>query len=182
MRTFVAIDFPGEVRDRLWRATAPLREPDWRIRWVGPERLHLTLKFIGEIEEDRADAFGRALDRAVSDIPPFPVRLGGVGAFPSLGRPRVVWLGVDAPPELEALHRAVEEELSALGVDPEDRAFHPHVTLGRVKRGRPEGMEAAAAKVDHEERCRVARVHLKRSRLRPTGAEYSTLSAHELGG
>lgn len=182
MRTFVAIEFPEEVRDRLWAAAAPLRKPDWTIRWVGPERLHMTLKFIGEIEEGRADEFGRALDRAVGGIAPFPVRLGGVGAFPSLDRPRVLWIGVEAPPALEALHRAVEEELSALGVDPDDRAFHPHVTLGRVKRGRPAGVGEVAVGIDHEERCRVAEVELMRSRLRPTGSEYSTLSAHELGG
>ena len=182
MRTFVAIAFPEEVRDRLWAAAAPLREPDWGIRWVGPERLHLTLEFIGEIEEARADEFGRALDRAAEGIAPFAVRLGGIGAFPSLDRPRVLWIGVEAPPALEALHRAVEEGLSALGVNPDDRAFHPHVTLGRVKRGRPTGVGEVAAAIDHEERCRVGELELMRSRLRPTGAEYSTVSAHALGG
>lgn len=185
MRLFVAIEFPRDVRRELWADTAPLREEPFPVRWVGEDRLHLTLKFLGEVEEGRVDDVAGALARAARPSRPFALRVEGVGAFPSLERPRVVWLGVEAPGELASVQTRVEEELAELGFDRERRDFHPHVTLGRVRRearrGALAGLEEAAAGIDVSAESRVEEVTLMRSVLKSGGAEYSAVRSHELG-
>lgn len=186
MRLFVALNFPPELRDRLWSATEDLRAVDAPVRWVGRERLHLTLKFIGDVEDARETALADALERATEGHEPFPMRMRGAGAFPSEDRPRVLWIGVERSPALAALQSDVEASLAAAGVEPEERDFHPHVTLGRVRRrvGRDalralaEATRGVAAGAEHE----VAELHLMRSEQGPGGARYTVRSAHPLGG
>lgn len=184
MRLFVAVEFPEAVRRRAWRATAPLREADLPVKWVGPERLHLTLKFLGEADEGKVPAVGEALERAAGSVGPLALRLAGVGAFPSLGAPRVLWIGVEGPPELERLHEAVEEALAELGFEREERDFHPHVTLGRARRGSGGlgGAERLVERLEVDVACTADDVRLVRSVLGPEGARYSVVSSHALGG
>lgn len=184
MRLFVAVEFPQAVRRRAWRATAPLREADLPVKWVGPERLHLTLKFLGETDEARVPALGEALDRAAGAAGPLELRLAGVGAFPSLQAPRVLWIGVEGPPELERLHEAVDEALAELGFERERRDFHPHVTLGRARRGHG-GLgraERLVERIEVDVACTADDVRLVRSVLSPEGARYSVVSSHALSG
>lgn len=186
MRLFVAVGFPEEVRERAWRATAPLREADFPVRWVGAGRLHLTLEFLGETPEGRLRELRATLDGVAARVPPLELRLRGVGGFPSLAAPRVLWLGVEGPPALLELQRSVEEGMAALGYEPEARNFHPHVTLGRARRGSRrgafEGLEEVAGRVELDASCRVERVELMESVLRPDGARYSVVSSHPFGG
>lgn len=186
MRLFVALNFPEELRDEIWRATAPLREAGFPVRWVDRSRLHLTLKFLGEVDGSAVEGVEGALAGVAGGFAPLTLRLGGVGGFPSLRAPRVVWLGVDGGPELERVWDSVEEELAAQGFPREGRAFHPHVTLGRARRGARSpafrGMEGAAGEVSFRARCRVEGIDLMASVLRPTGAEYSVVTSFALEG
>ncbi|MFQ5689933.1 MAG: RNA 2',3'-cyclic phosphodiesterase [Gemmatimonadota bacterium] len=186
MRLFVAVTFPRPLRERIWKAAEPLRAPGVPIRWVGPDELHLTLRFIGEVPDGTADVLDRAVARVASQRPPFTVRLDGVGAFPSLRRPRVVWLGVEPSEALRSAQHAVEEALVGAGLEPARRGYHPHVTLGRVARpaGRRgwEAFETAAARIRVDAEQAVRSLELVRSRLTPEGARYTTFGSHGLGG
>ncbi len=127
MRLFVAIDFPEPVREQLARISHGLPG----ARWVPPEQLHLTLRFIGEVEGSRALDLGQAL--AGVDSPHFDLQLQGVGFFPPRKKPRVVWVGVDKNDSLVRLRNRIESVLTGAGLEPEGRKFAPHVTLARLK-------------------------------------------------
>jgi len=148
--------------------------------------MHLTLKFLGDTEHDEIDAVDRALRRAARPVSPTACRVQGVGSFPHLRRPRVIWAGVEPEDEsLAALHGQIDAELAELGFRREKRRFHPHVTLGRVKSG--EAKRALVEEVEAREDVgvggfRVEEFHLYESELTPGGARYTVLSTYGLGG
>lgn len=150
MRLFVALPITepasSSVRDHLARCRALA----WPVRWARDEAPHLTLKFLGEVSAERLEAVGGAVRRAAERCGPIELALHRVGAFPSAGHARVLWLGIDAPPALELLQHRLECECAALGVPLEARLFRPHVTLGRVQHGKriPERAVAALARED----------------------------------
>lgn len=145
MRLFIAIDLPEARRRAIAQATAPLREAAPSVSWVDETRLHLTLKFLGEQPEDAVSPLAAALREAAAFHSPLTLDLGGLGAFPSRRRPRVIWLGVAPDPKLELLHDDVERACAALGYEVEGRAFRPHLTLGRARRAAGERGELDAA-------------------------------------
>lgn len=180
MRLFVAVNLPAEERRRAWDAAEPLRSARLPVRWVGEDALHLTLRFLGEVGEDRVAPIAEALRGAVGGARSFAVTLGGVGAFPSVARPRVVWLGVERHPALELLANDVELALQAFAFEPELRPFSPHLTLGRVERGaRPavfRDFARLAEAISYEGMTTVESVDLMRSTLGPHGAAYRALA------
>src|SRR3982750_3463285 len=134
MRIFLAINPPAEVRRRVWEATAPLRESSPDVAWIPQDKIHLTLKFIGEVSQEGALALSSAMsDLARTHAAPM-IHLASVGAFPTFRRPRVIWMGIDPEPKLELLHHDVELACDRLGHELEGRPFRPHLTLGRVRR------------------------------------------------
>lgn len=134
LRTFVAIEMSPEVRSRARQLIVRLQDCGAKATWVKPEAMHLTLKFLGEVELLEMPAVCEAVTAAVADLPPFEIQVQGAGAFPTAARPRTVWLGVRrGQEELIALHDAVERALSRLGFRQENRRFRPHLTLGRVR-------------------------------------------------
>ncbi len=153
------------------------------IRWVPAENLHLTLKFLGNVEEAAVAAMCSALRQALRDTAPFPVAARGLGVFPDARRPRILWIGLAAP-DLEALAGRVERALASLGIEQSPGPFRPHVTVGRWRRPEPRGpslREALARWQDHAfGEFRVDEVTLFRSTLRPAGAEYSALEVFSL--
>ena len=181
MRLFIALNLPDEVRTALHESAAPLRDAAPRgVAWVRPDGLHLTLKFLGEVEEPRVADVDAALRRVAASHAAVRVVIGGVGAFPSLARPRVVWAGVDASPRLELLQHDVEAACATLGFEVEGRAFRPHVTLGRV---RPEAsVETLRALALAAGRCEVAAdemvptLDLMASTLVPGGARHEAVA------
>lgn len=185
MRLFVALNLPAAERERLHGEVCRLRERAFPVRWVGPAQLHLTLKFLGDVPDEREAEIAGAVEGAARTGRPFDLVLGGVGGFPHLRRPRVVWVGVEAAPELSALYEELERRFESLGFERESRALHPHITLGRATRDARaagfRGMEPAAASIDYRARVRVETLDLMRSRLRPTGAEYEVRRAAPLG-
>jgi 2'-5' RNA ligase len=184
VRLFIAVNIPDEMRKKIWDSAAPLREHGDAIRWVAPKGMHLTLKFLGEVPADREDAVGRALERSASGVVPFGLRVGGFGAFPNVRRAKVIWAGCEAPPPLQLLHRQVEGELGEIGFPPETRAFHPHLTLGRVRRQadpKPlRGVVGMFERLNIVGEVPVCSVELMQSELLPAGANYTIRKSVEL--
>jgi len=168
----------GEVIERLRLAARD-------VAWVAPGNLHLTLKFLGSVPEERIDAVAGALREASVDVSPFQARIRGLGAFPSARRPRVVWAGVtEGAAEMIDLARRVDAALAALGFPRDERPFSPHVTLGRVREpGRtPTLTEALASGATREfGQMRVPSASLMRSELGRQGARYTELTTVRLG-
>lgn len=153
MRLFAAIPLPEPAREEVAGLLGRLRGEALPVRWVPDEGLHLTLKFFGEVATDRLEVIEKAVRLAGEGGEPLPLRLAELGAFPGPSRPRVVWLGIDAPPALELLQDRLERHSEAIGFPPEGAPFRPHVTLGRVREGercRLADVEAAGA--DYERR------------------------------
>jgi len=184
VRVFVALNLPDAVRRALWDATTELRDGSYPIRWVRPEGLHLTLKFLGEVEDGRQPELEGALRRAVAGAKALPLALGGFGVFPDFRRPRVVWVGIAPDPALELLQHGTEREFGPLGFAPEGRAFRPHLTLGRAGRDARardfEGFEGALAAMRFEETVVVETLDLMRSTLERGGAVYQVIHRERL--
>lgn len=173
MRLFLAVGLPESVREHLAQVQVELRRPGDGVRWVRPAGIHLTLQFLGEVADARLGRLEHAL-RPLGARPSFSLRLGGVGAFPNWARPRVVWVGVEpAGSDLAGLRRDLLEVTGELGFQPDDRPFHPHLTLGRVS-GAASGLaeRVRAAAPPPSPTFPVTRLTLYQSLLRPNGAEY----------
>jgi len=184
MRLFIAINLPAPLRDGIHDASRPLRDARLPVRWVPPENYHLTLKFLGEVHPDKIESIQSALDRIGREAASFDVCLEGVGAFPTIRRPRVIWLGADPSPALRCLKQDVEWSLGALGFERETRAFHPHLTLGRCP-GDPgagvfRGLDRLASGLCHGSSFRVEALDLMCSRVTREGPRYTILSSSDL--
>ncbi len=134
MRLFVAVNLPDELRAAIWQSTSTMRSRGFPIRWVGAESIHLTLKFLGEVDESLESQVIAAMESAVIGTRGFALSLAGFGAFPNAHRPRVVWLGCETVTALELVQHRIEEEMNAIGFPLEGRPFRPHFTLGRARR------------------------------------------------
>lgn len=174
LRLFVAVPIPDAVLDAVAGVVDPLRAGGADVSWARPETLHVTLRFLGDTDPDRVPALADALRAALAPFPGPEVRIAGGGAFPSLRAPRVLWIGVDAP--LAPVAAAVDATVQAvLGLPPEDRAFRPHLTIGRARSGRPVREAQALAAVGELGRFRADCATLYRSELSPKGARHTVL-------
>jgi 2'-5' RNA ligase len=190
VRTFIAIELDEELRanlrdlqDRLRGQLAPRS-----VRWVRPQGIHLTLKFLGDTPVSRLDDIKAALAQAATEVGPFTFTVGGLGCFPNTRRPRVVWVGLQEPTgALVRLRDAVEAQVAPLGFPTEKRPFSPHLTLGRVQRRASKsevheiGEVVAASMIGTVDEMDVTVVCYIKSDLRPSGAVYTTLLEAELG-
>jgi RNA 2',3'-cyclic 3'-phosphodiesterase len=177
IRSFVAVDIAAPVRAALRALQAELAQADADVRWVRAEGIHVTLKFLGAVEASRLERVHAVLIDALSDQPALDLEVRGLGAFPSLRRPRVLWTGLHGD-GLEALAGTVEAALTGLGFEPERRGFTPHVTIGRVNslRGWPRLEELFKAHLDENfGASAVDAVIIYRSTLRPDGSVYTPL-------
>ncbi len=191
MRAFIAVELTAVILQRLASLAADLRAriPAGAVRWVDPGGIHLTLKFLGEVSTGQAEEIRGVIEAVAADQHAFKMRVRGLGCFPNLRSPRVVWVGVEpADASLDGLQAGLETGCEALGFGREARAFSPHLTLGRIRREvRREGIEAlqAAVRQAGEVECgtmRVDRLHLIRSELKPSGPVYTVLSTSHLSG
>jgi 2'-5' RNA ligase len=185
MRLFVALNLPEAQQAAIHAHARFLRELDLPVRWVAPETIHLTLRFLGEVDEARVGEVKAAISRVAARFSPFSVPIGGFGVFPSVTRPRVFWVGVEATPELTRLQRELEAELAGLGFPPEPQPFHPHLTLGRARReARPSdfrGLPEWSSRWRYRDVLAVESVDLMQSHLSPQGARYQRIVAAGLG-
>jgi 2'-5' RNA ligase len=182
VRLFVAVDVPQELKDAIeTQVVGFLRDRVAGARWTRPEGRHLTLKFLGNVAEGRVGSIGEALRAAVRGHEPFGARFAEIGGFPTLRRPRVLWVGIGEGAEpMAALGTDIERALEPLGFEPEGRPFRGHLTLARFPRPRiVEHMPDAAVPADAFD---VEDVVLFESRLHPKGANYTALERFRLGG
>ena len=177
MRLFVAINLDPSLKALLAEIQGKLKATEAPVRWVKPEQIHLTLKFLGEVGEATLPALRDALGHCLAEVSAFPLSFSRLGTFPSKGTPRVIWVGVsEGGHEVEKLHRCIEEALLPLGFPREDRPLHPHLTLGRVKGARHlQSLREYLHNTEVKElgRMRVQCVDLMRSELHPQGAIYT---------
>jgi RNA 2',3'-cyclic 3'-phosphodiesterase len=185
MRLFAAINFTSKDRQRMARAARRMREAELPVRWAEADQIHLTLKFLGEVRPERVDAVKEVIGRVAAKTKPFTMEMAGSGAFPTTRRPRVIWLGATASPELRCLKHDLEWELAPLGFEREVRAFHPHVTLGRVLPDAPagdfRGFEDLVAQMSFSSEIPVRSLDLMKSTLSSKGARYEKLVVARLG-
>ncbi len=183
MRAFIAIDLEPRIKDSLGALVRDLRATRADIRWVSDGGMHLTLKFLGPIDESQALRIKEILKDVAGRHHAFPLRLEGTGAFPGETSPRVLWVGFAAEPELLALQDDLDTALEAEGFEREKRGFTPHLTLGRVKG--PERVAKAMSELAKRREesfgsMTVRKVALFESLLRPEGAEYRIVFEAEL--
>jgi len=186
IRSFLAIELPKPILKKIEEVQGDLRSTHADVRWVNPEKIHLTLKFFGNIEESRIDPIFKSIEEPIRNTLPFSLKVQGVGAFPNLKNPRVIWMGlVDGREILVSFQKQIETQFEEIGFQSEDRPFHPHLTLGRMKSSR--GKEELVGRMErHKEEefgdLQVERMVLFKSDLRPTGPIYTPLRELRLGG
>jgi 2'-5' RNA ligase len=179
IRSFIAVEIPPDLKSRMDELQRELRRTGADVKWVRPEGIHLTLKFLGSIHPDDVERISQSIAPAIAGWEPFEVRVQGMGCFPNPRNPRVVWLGMDRGKEvLASLQKAVEEKAAELSFPPENRPFSPHLTLGRVRSARGRGELAQAIEKYRGTEVgtfQVREVFLFRSELFPSGAVYTKL-------
>ncbi len=185
MRTFIAIDLAPGIKAGLETLVRKVRKSAGGVTWVKPEAMHLTLKFLGDIPEDSVGTVKALLEKLAGARRPFSMRLKGTGTFPPGGRmsARVLWAGIEESSELMELQSALEAECEKAGFPREARAFHPHLTLGRVKSS--DGLEPVLRELERYREAdlgemTVAAVTFFQSVLGPSGPVYKVLVEAEL--
>jgi RNA 2',3'-cyclic 3'-phosphodiesterase len=186
VRLFLAINLEPELRREIHDATAPLREAAPSMTWVREPQLHLTLKFLGEQSEEKAAQVASAMRDVSAKHRPMSILLHGMGAFPNLRRPRVVWMGIEQEPRLELLHHDVEMACGSVGFEIDARPFRPHLTLARAKgRERLDELKALSRAVKRttiQVETVVQSIDLMSSELSSSGSSYHMISASPLRG
>jgi RNA 2',3'-cyclic 3'-phosphodiesterase len=184
-RTFIAIELSKPIRDRLVSLQQSLAEAAPDVKWVEPANLHVTLLFLGEVDDRELPAVCRAVQEALADQPAFAMSVAGAGCFPNPRRPRVLWVGIgQGVQEVVAVHDAMETPLLALGCyRREKRRYTPHVTLGRRRGEGPAdalGRELAKHQAFQAGELSVSAIHVMASELTSAGPSYSVLSRAKL--
>jgi 2'-5' RNA ligase len=185
LRLFAAVNFSDPVRRSLARVAARLAKAGLPVRWTSEEAFHLTLRWLGDREDDDRAVVTAILYEVAAGFEPFEAGFGAVGAFPSPRRPRVIWIAVEGGTRLRLLRDALEQRLARDGFGRDERSFHPHVTLGRVRRDsqaadfRP--FVSLSADIGVGASFPVSSVDLMRSHLHRNGARYERLAAAALG-
>ncbi len=183
LRTFIAIDLSANIQTKLEQVVRQLQElqRSLPLRWVTVDNIHLTLKFLGDVPVANLDPLKQIIKNEAGKVPGFEIIVQGLGAFPSVKKPRVVVVKVKAPGELQVLQSGIEVEAARLGIPREERPFSPHLTIGRVSRSASNsdvqqiGQVVELADVGMIGTMRVQAVHLIRSDLRPNGPVYTHL-------
>jgi 2'-5' RNA ligase len=178
MRTFIAVELPENIKNKIGELQAPLKRTDAFVSWVKPENIHITLKFLGEVPEEKMNEVFSATEAALKETKRFKMNLKRMGAFPDFRRPRVIWVGTGkGGEELLSMANKIEEEMEKIGYPKENRKFSPHFTIGRVKS--PKNIEKLMELVkstDFEtEDIGVNEVTVMKSQLHPAGAIYTSL-------
>jgi 2'-5' RNA ligase len=184
VRLFVALEIPAAVRENLAALLKKLRELSRQPRWVRSENLHVTLKFFGEVAPEKLGAIRSALSSVRSDSP-VALKFRGLGFFPNEKRPRVFWAGMDSTPNLKILAADIDGAAERLGIPREERPFSPHLTLARFQPpGLPEHLRSAIQEnlADEFGSLQTKQFDLIESKLKPSGAEYTTLESFTFVG
>lgn len=187
MRIFIAVELPGSVVEHFEMLQNRMKGMLENVRWVNPASIHLTLKFLGDIDSDTQETLSRAVRKHTVSQKAFTLSLAETGAFPNMTRPRIIWIGLGGDREsLSGLQQRIESELDGLGYGRENRSFRPHLTLGRVTSplgvvpGLKEAMECK--NTGEAPSFSVEGLTLFKSDLQPQGAVYTPLERYPFGG
>lgn len=184
MRLFVAIELDGRVRSALAEAQRALKPESDGVRWVDPQQAHMTVKFLGEVSDDRVEEAAEAMTEAAAATASFDLEVAGCGCFPPRGPVRIVWAGVtEASGTLVRCAGRIEERFAEMGFPKEQRPYSPHITLGRVRQDRSAGRLRAAVEVQRlgPVAQSVSSLTLMSSTLSPKGALYTPVAKSTLG-
>jgi 2'-5' RNA ligase len=183
LRAFLAAELPAPLQDAIQTATVGLRQAlgNDLIRWVPAHNVHLTLKFLGDVSPSSLDLIKHMLETEAAQCQPFDISVEGLGTYPNPRRPRILWIGLEAPAALASLQRAIEAAAARLGYETEERSFSPHLTIGRVR----QNVSAAdlqkirsvleGSTIGLLGTTRVDAIHLYKSELQPAGSIYTKL-------
>ena len=178
MRNFIAVELTEELKKKIEEVQISLKKINANVGWVKPGNVHATLKFLGEIPEDKIEKVFEATKKALEGIKGFKLSLKDLGCFPNFRRPRVIWIGVEkGKEELALMQKKIEAEMERIGFPKEDREFSPHLTIGRVKS--PQNIEKLSELIKitnfQTEEIEVKEVVVMKSQLHPAGAIYTPL-------
>lgn len=183
IRTFIAIQLPAEIQNGLAKVESELKPLiGTAVRWVPPENIHITLKFLGDTPLQKTKQVQEIIRHTAEFFQPFTISVGQIGAFPNIQRPRVLWVGLQTGPELAKLQAIIDQETARIGFASENRAFSPHLTIGRVNQTNPSAeLSNITACVKNYPPITLGSFSAQsvahiRSDLRPSGAVYTILS------
>ena len=182
MRTFIAIDLPKEIKDSLAILKEQLMASGADVKWVEPQNIHLTLKFLGEVDEKKLEKIITILEEVAKNKNSFSLSISSLGAFPKLDYPRVIWLGIDeGDKESKEIAKELEEKIAKIGIPKEDKPFSSHITIGRTKstlnrEKLVQNLKTLAGGFGKRNlACRVTKIILFKSTLTPKGPIYEAL-------
>jgi 2'-5' RNA ligase len=184
MRAFIAIELSPEIKDSLARIQTHLKYSGADIKWIDTGNIHLTLKFLGDITGEKCEKIKSVLDEITKNTKSFEISIKGIGAFPNINYPRVIWIGLDKGViESKALSEKIEEETLKAGAQKEARPFAPHLTIGRVRS--PKNKEdlkekIGACQIPITKPHLVSSILLFESKLSPKGPTYTKLHESKL--
>jgi RNA 2',3'-cyclic 3'-phosphodiesterase len=184
VRTFICIKLPYPILDQFSLLQKELRQFGQSVRWVHREGLHLTMKFLGDVEQNQMESVSKSVMDSVQGLQLFHLKFSGFGAFPNFEHPRIYWVGIHEPPcTLFDLYQRIEDNLHQAGFSREVRKFTPHMTLGRVKN--TEGLDGISQFLSNKKfetvEFVVDKVLIMKSDLQPSGAEYTPLYSMQIG-
>lgn len=179
MRCFIAINIDDTLKKEIDESVVTLKKGGWDVKWVPSENLHVTLKFLGNTPEDSVQRIKESLSLITPYLEPFTLKLSGVGLFPDKRRPRVIWIDLLDSFRLKILKEKIEESLLSIGFEREDRPFSPHLTIGRIRS--PKGNDSLFNAIETLKdkdfgNIGVDKISLMKSELKPTGAQYTTIT------
>ncbi|HOO91612.1 MAG TPA: RNA 2',3'-cyclic phosphodiesterase, partial [Syntrophales bacterium] len=178
IRTFIALPIPDDIKDILSETIVALRSRNSSVKWVKPDNIHLTLKFLGDIEQDLVKSISTELDRTAEHFTEFDLVISDLGVFPGMKRPRVVWAGLHGDTDLIiTMASQVDAMCARFGIKSDKRPFSPHITLGRLKMPSMVDLDIRLK----EKSFRAKEVIFYRSELLPQGARYTILHTSNLG-
>lgn len=187
IRTFISVPLAANIRSGAVRLIGRIRSPEDGVKWVPTDHFHLTLKFLGDVDNTQLPEICDAIRQVCENVPPFELRFGGTGAFPNLDRPRTLWVGIDDPTQsLRTLVNRLENDLAELGFKPEPRDYRPHLTLGRTRSGSRKANPEVVERLVAERSIRLGEmqvdtVELMASFLEKRGPSYQVMDTIELG-
>jgi RNA 2',3'-cyclic 3'-phosphodiesterase len=183
MRTFIAIEIPSEIKSALAALQTELRRAGADVSWTKPENMHLTLNFLGEVDERRIVEVEKACILSAAGFQPFTLSLNDTGVFPNARQPRTLWAGLSGAVEnIVEMHVRLDERLALIGFKPEEKEFHPHLTIGRLKSNKKthELLALAEAHPLPALSFAVTEMVLMKSELHPAGSEYTPMARAHL--
>lgn len=184
VRSFIAINLPDGIRSSIADMIAELRKAAADVAWVAPEKIHLTLTFLGSTEDSLIPKMAERISKKLSHYDAFCIKIVGLGCFPSEKRPRVLWVGMENSDLLTSIQKDMDTEAAEFGFALEDRLFSPHLTIGRVRSQK--GIADILRRFAEYRRAdfgsiEVKSIHVMKSELKPAGAEYTCLAEIPIG-